>query len=138
MIDWINGEYEQAIFEFNGKEYIFNALALRKSPDIILRNKYDVDLSLQNMIAIINAIIAKDKACTCLYGGTVNFAVRTLKKYCLLLQWDWCKNESLKTLLESINYETNKSLRDNFMDDKQRKNFGKACETVHVENWIIK
>ena len=137
MINWINGEYDQAVFELNEKEYIFNALTLRNTKDIILNNKYDVELSIQNMIAIINAIISKDQACTCLYGGTINFAKRTLKKYCLLLQWHWSKNENIKNLLKSINYDINKSLRDNFMSNKQRKSFSKACETVHVENWII-
>ena len=76
-----------------------------------------------HLLALINLIISKDIAATNLAkeednGDKYDFAIRTIKKYIVLLKWYGLQDSKAEEQLKSIGYDTTKTLSEAFAYDK--------------------
>ena len=110
---WLREDTEEGYIEYNETRYSFRGINWCGN-GFVFHTLKDIDVPEEDVICIINLIIAKDSAVTELGKGKHDFAKRTVKKYFALLKWYWFKDKNVEKMLKKIGYRTEVDLISNY------------------------
>lgn len=113
LLKWLRKETGIGYIEYKGIQYSFRSVHWCDN-GLVFHTHKDIDVMEEDIIALINLIIAKDAAVTDIGNTGYDFAVRTVKKYLVLLRWYWYKDKNVENQLKSIGYRTADNLISNF------------------------
>lgn len=132
--DWLFDNYKENctvnlqgnLIEFAGIKY--------DAENTLYYSREDIVICESHLFAFINLILAKDLAVTDIMDNGINYAVRTIKKYIILLQWYWYNIPQAETELHRIGYNTEKELLENFLpaDKVKWANMNQKFENVTI------
>lgn len=122
LMKWLKGVTEEAYVILDDKKYSFRSI-IWNTDDVYFNTSKDIMVSEWHLLALINLIISKDIAATNLAkeednGDKYDFAIRTIKKYIVLLKWYGLQDSKAEEQLKSIGYDTTKTLSEAFAYDK--------------------
>ena len=86
----------------------------------ILYNPQDIDISFDELLILINLILAKDRASNFLWKGRPDFFKHTLSKYISLIMYYYYGDEIAKKYLSDIGYEVKKDIYFNYNTTEKR------------------
>lgn len=87
----------------------------------ILMNPKDIDIAFEELLVLINLILAKDIAAVPLWADTKpNFFKHTCAKYISLLKFYYYGDINAEQYLESIGYDTNEDIYSNYGNETDR------------------
>lgn len=120
-------------FSFYVEQGRYEALGL---PEIansqILDNPQDIEISFEDLLTLINMILAKDAASKSLWDNNPEFLKHTIIKYILLLKYYYLKDKKVESYLDSIGYDTRCSIYKNYDTRKNQKKNNKIFYNFDV------
>lgn len=120
------GRFDNAKLKIDGVEYGISVLKLDcVNTNVMLENLKDIPIDLDNLIVLINLIIAKDNASAEAIKG-VEYVKRTLAKYILILEKYYYHNKKVDSYFETLGMEytldfANDFIASNAADDNIKK-----------------
>lgn len=124
LIAIYNNGGEQFSFIIDGKKYEAIGLPVIKNNQI-LKNNQDVDISFEDLLFLVNIILAKDKASIKLWKGEPDFQRQTIVKYVVLLKYYYYGDDNSKNYLQQKGYDINSKIHQNYDTGKKRTKINK-------------
>lgn len=131
---WLLENYnEKCTINLQGDQFEFPGIKY-DAENTLYYSRDDIAICESHLFAFINLILAKDLAVTDIMDNDINYAVRTIKKYIILLQWYWYNIPQAETELHRIGYNTEKELLENFLpaDKVKWANMNQKFENVTI------
>lgn len=116
------GKGERFTFYMNEDKYEGEGLPIIFNSQMS-NNPQDIDVPFEDLLTLINMVLAKDAASMSLWDNNPEFLKHTIVKYILLLKYYYFKDEKVKIYLDSVGYNTECSIYINYnTSEKLKKN----------------
>ena len=117
----INSKNCKESFELSFAGKVFGAVGINRiDHEQTLTNHYDIEISFQDLVVLINLILSKDVASEELWHGEMNFAKHTIAKYVSLLRFYYFKDAKAEAYLKDMGWEMDHSIYRNYDTQKKR------------------
>lgn len=119
LTDAYRGKFNSYKILLGQNEYEVKGIAQIKEKQILV-NPQDIDIPFEELFLLINLIISKDNAASPLWEDKPSFLKQTLAKYISLIKFYYYADEEAKNYLESMGYDVNQGIYENYSDQKKR------------------
>ena len=122
----IEAEKSRGIHDFTSYEIVIGkeSYALKGMKKIvdgqILSNPKDIDITFEDLLILINLILAKDMMSVSLWLDKPNFLKQTTSKYILLLKYYYYMDERAKAYLENVGFDVEGDIYSNYDTQEKR------------------
>lgn len=87
----------------------------------MLSNPKDIDITFEDLLILVNLILAKDMMSVSLWSDKPNFLKQTTSKYISLLKYYYYMDENAKVFLQSIGFDVEDDIYSNY-DTQEKRN----------------